>query len=104
MTTLSATDWRERAAGHRTRAERHTLPARKRWDSGLPHPVEDFLFEYYPYPFALLEKWHPGIGVALEFERPFPALPPPFSDRDYSVADGVLFADPGRLPEKERER
>lgn len=104
MTTLAAAEWRERVAVHRTRAERYTLPARKRRDSGVPHPVEDFLFQYYPYPFALLEKWRPGIGVALEFEPISPALPKPFSERDYSVTDGALFADPELLPEKERER
>jgi len=104
MTTLTTADWRERVAAHRARAERHTLPARKRRDSGVPHPVEDFLFQYYPYPFALLEKWHPGIGVALEFERISPALSKPFSERDYSMADGALFADPELLPAKERER
>ncbi|MEO7101135.1 MAG: 3-methyladenine DNA glycosylase [Luteolibacter sp.] len=99
---LSTADWQRRAAAHRTRAERHTLPARKRKDSAVPHPVEDFLFEYYPYPFALLEKWHPGIGLALEWESP--ALPAPFSERCYSVANGTLFADPALLPDKERER
>jgi hypothetical protein len=59
-------EWRERAAAHRERALRHTRPARIRRDRGLPHPIADFLFEYYPFPFALLEKWHPGIGVVLE--------------------------------------
>jgi hypothetical protein len=33
-----------------------------------------------------------------------PAPPPPFSERCYAVADGVIFADPGRLTGKERER
>jgi len=104
MMTLSTAEWRARVAAHRARAERYTLPARKRRDSGVPHPVEDFLFQYYPYPFALLEKWHPGIGVALEFDGISPALPKPFSERDYSAADGVLFADTDLLPGKERKR
>ena len=103
---LSATDWKERAAAHRARAERHTLAARKRRDCGLAHPVEDFLFEYYPYSFALLESWQPGTGLALEWigTAESPAPPPPFAERYYSVADGFLFADPGRLSGKERER
>lgn len=104
MIFLSANEWRERVSMHRARAERYTLPARKRRDSGVPHPVEDFLFQYYPYPFALLEKWHPGIGVALEFDPITSGLPKPFSERDYAVADGVLFADAELLPVKERER
>ncbi len=103
---LSATDWKERAAAHRARAERHTLAARKRRDCGLTHPVEDFLFEYYPYSFSLLEHWQPGTGLALEWigTAESPAPPPPFSERCYSVADGLLFADPARLTAKERER
>lgn len=94
-----------RAEAHRARAERHTLPARKRRDHGLPHPVEDFLFQYYPYPLALLENWQPGIGVALEVSdgNDSPALAA-FPDRYYSREDGKISADPGRLSAKERER
>ena len=104
--TLSQTAWTGRAAAHLARAERRTLPARKRRDCGVPHPVEDFLFQYYPYPFVLLENWQPGCGAALEWSATVesPAPPPPFSERCYAVADGVIFADPGRLTGKERER
>jgi hypothetical protein len=77
------------------------LAARKRRDHGEPHPVEDFLFQYYPYPFALLEFWQPGCGVMLEWNE---SAASPFSDRYYSVVDGFLFADAGRLTMKERER
>lgn len=106
MTLLATADWEARAARHRTRAERHTLAARRRRDHGEPHPVEDFLFQYYPYPLALLDRWQPGCGVALEWAgtTESPAPPPPFSERHYSLADGFLFADPGRLNDKERER
>ena len=103
---LSKTAWAERAAAHLARAERRTLLARKRRDCGVPNPVEDFLFQYYPYPLVLLENWQPGIGVALEWqatvESPLP--PPPFSNRYYSMADGAMFADPRLLTEKERGR
>jgi hypothetical protein len=100
--SISTTIWRQQAVNHRLRAERHTLPARKRRDGREQNPVEDFLFEYYPYALALLEKWHPGVGIALEWESP--TLPPPFSRRCYSLADGFLFADPTLIPVKERER
>ena len=64
--------------------------------------MEDFLFEYYPYPLALLEKWHPGVGVTLEWDSP--ALPAPFSGRCYSLSAGVLFADVALISAKGRER
>ncbi len=105
MHTFSARDWQERAATHRSRAEHHTLPARKRKDGGEAHPVEDFLFQYYPYPFTLLERWQPGYGVALEWcESVESPAPPLFSERHYAVADGRIFADSSRLTDKERER
>lgn len=106
MPTFSQSAWEERAAAHRARAERHTLPARKRRDCGVPHPVEDFLFQYYPYPISLLENWQPGSRIALEWSgtEESPAPPPAFSDRCYTLADGFLFADPARLSMKERER
>ncbi|GAA5119313.1 hypothetical protein JIN84_21865 [Luteolibacter yonseiensis] len=99
---LPTAEWREREAAHRRRAEVHTLPARKRRDSREPNPVEDFLFEYYPYPLALLEKWHPGAGVALEWDSS--TLPAPFSDRCYSLEDGFFFVDASLMPSKERQR
>ncbi len=102
---LPASEWTARAAAHRARAERHTLPARKRRDHGVPHPVEDFLFQYYPYPLVLLENWHPGAGVALEVSETMdsPTLAV-FNERYYSRGDGWTSADPGKLSLKERER
>lgn len=107
MTTLSARDWQERAATHRARAEQHTYAARRRRDHGEAHPVEDFLFQYYPYPFVLLENWQPGIGVALEVvpettdDSPAPAA---FPERSYSRMNGSVFADPSLLSDKEADR
>ncbi len=106
LTVLATNEWQERAVTHRARAEQHTLPARRRREAGVPHPVADFLFQYYPYPFALLEHWQPGCGVALEWtataESPTP--PAPFSARCYALVDGCLFADAGRLSEAELTR
>lgn len=104
-TALSADVWREKARAHRELVSPHTGPARERKDRGIPHPVEDFLFQYYPYPLSLLENWQPGIGVMLEWpadeEWPEGAS---FNPRHYSRVDGHLFADPALLSEKERQR
>jgi len=40
-------------------------PRLQRASQGLKHPVDDFLFEYYPNRPSLLRRWHPGYGVAL---------------------------------------
>ena len=103
---LAATLWQERATAHSARAQRHTLPARHRRERGLPHPTADFLFEYYPFAFSLLETWQPGVGVVLEWEPPAegPALPPGFSPRWYECRAGRLWADPARLSAKETQR
>lgn len=93
--------WQARELAHRVRAEPHTLPARSRRDRGLPHPIADFLFEYYPFSFSLLENWQPGTGLALEWHEDAIS---PFADRWYSLEGGLLFADPTRLTEKERQR
>lgn len=102
---LPLSEWRARMGAHRTRARCHTEPARHRRDRRLPHPVTDFLFEYYPYPFSFLEHWHPGVGVALEWPegRESPA-PPGFPERWYSFGDGLISADPRRLRPKEKQR
>ena len=105
VSLVPESEWTARAAAHRARAERHTLAARKRRDHGVPHPVEDFLFQYYPYPLTLLESWHPGLGVMLEVSEmnDSPALTS-FTERCYSRRDGRIFADPEKLVTKERER
>jgi len=93
--------WAQRLADHKRLAQLYTLPARKRRDAGTIHPVEDFLFQYYPFPIALLEKWHPGVGIGLAWDLPEACNP--FTNRCYSVKDRVLFADPDLLPAKRRE-
>ena len=102
----TAADWRERAALHFERARRFTGPARERRERGIPHPTMDFLFEYYAFSFSLLERWHPGPGVALDWlpRDGDPEFPAGFSNRWYRVENGRVFADPCRLGEKETHR
>ncbi len=63
------------------------------------------MFQYYPYPLALLEKWHPGIGVALEIpDGTHDPAAKIFTPRLYQNENGIVFLDPQRLGEKKRER
>ncbi len=94
---LESAAWRALAAAHRRRAEAHTRPVRERRARGVPDPVGDFLFEYYPYPPSRLERWHPGLGVALKVG---PGWEKTFSPALHCHQDGVITLDPARLPAK----
>lgn len=98
--------WRARAEAHRARADRFTRPARDRSDRGLPHPVADFLFHYYPFGFAILEQWQPGIHHSIIWDDPTPSdpLPAPFNNRFYHLLDGTLTINPKSLTTKEKHR
>jgi len=96
---LSVAEWRERAGTHRARAERWTSPAKDRRARRAPHPVEDFLFVYYPFAFAKLEQWHPGPGVELE-DAPADRFP----GKHYREDNGARWLDPSKLEGKERQR
>ncbi|WP_125107292.1 3-methyladenine DNA glycosylase [Gulosibacter massiliensis] len=60
------TTWQAREAAHRERADALTSDYRAARDAGRKHAIDDFLFTYYSYKPAVLRRWHPGIGVALE--------------------------------------
>ncbi|MGO4340751.1 3-methyladenine DNA glycosylase [Pedococcus sp. 2YAF34] len=58
--------WRALELSHEQRADGATEAHRGRRSDRVAHPVEDFLFTYYPFRPALLRRWHPGPGVVLE--------------------------------------
>lgn len=62
---LAEADWRARQAAHLARVRVWTDPHRARAARGAKHPVYDFLWHYYSVRPALLERWHPGLGVTL---------------------------------------
>lgn len=62
---LSGKAWRGAAAAHEKRIDQLTAAHRARQARGEKHPVEDFLFTYYPTRPGRLRRWHPGFGVAL---------------------------------------
>jgi hypothetical protein len=98
---LPAGEWLERAAVHRARAERWTVPARDRRAANKPHPVDDFLFTYYRFSYAKIEEWHPPVGTLLESVNP---LPSHLAKEPYRADGGALIADPALLSDKERAR
>src|SRR5690349_848486 len=64
-TVLEQQAWRALEAAHAERADAATADHRSRRPDGRRHPVEDFLFTYYPFSPGRLRRWHPGAGVRL---------------------------------------
>lgn len=62
---LAPAEWRAREAEHAERADALTLARRERVQRRETHPIEDFLFTYYPNKPSALRRWHPGAGVLL---------------------------------------
>jgi hypothetical protein len=72
MITLTRDEWTAAEAAHHARVEAATAGHRQRRQSGVKHPVEDFLFTYYSHSPAQLRRWHPGVGSVLaDGERPW---------------------------------
>ncbi|WP_104128613.1 3-methyladenine DNA glycosylase [Cryobacterium sp. Y57] len=63
---LGTAEWRSLEQAHEERADAFTRGRRERAATGQTHPVEDFLFTYYPFRPGLLRRWHPGAGVLLQ--------------------------------------
>jgi hypothetical protein len=63
--TLEAAEWSVLEQAHQERADAFTAGRRARVGAGQTHPVDDFLFVYYPFRPGLLRRWHPGAGVRL---------------------------------------
>ena len=58
--------WRERQRAHAVRVQPWVEPRLERRYVGEKHPVDDFLFDYYPYSIGKLTTWNPGYGAILE--------------------------------------
>lgn len=101
--TLKEAEWRELAHTHFEIATAFTAGPRLRRDRDEKHPVEDFLFNYYPYPIALLEQWQPGYGTALQFSDP-ELLPIHLKNRRYQIDSDCCYLDLALMDEKERQR
>ena len=102
-TILEWEEWQAICERHLAEARVFTDGPRFRRDRGEAHPVEDFLFRYYPYPIALLELWQPDVGVSLGFDD-IEALPSRFLGKRYRTDGGLCRLAPESISEKERQR
>jgi len=86
--TLPFAEWSSYATDHAARVDALLaghLDRRRRREA---HPVEDFLFTYYPTRPNQLRVWHPGPGVRLLDGSSYDGR------RGYVVAEGVASLDP----------
>lgn len=101
MVVLERETWMSRVERHRARAQVWTVPTLDRRARQIVHPVEDFLFNYYPFKLGKLEQWHPGMGVALRCEE---GAEPTWMSKHYVRSQGCLYADPKTMEDKEIAR
>lgn len=66
FSTLSEAEHRNRAAAHHRAVQAYTEDFLARRQSGVKHPVDDFLFTYYSFKPGQLARWHPGAGTVLQ--------------------------------------
>ncbi len=97
MQILSASDWHARRAAHEARVEPWIAPRLARMSRQERHPVDDFLFEYYPYRPGQLQRWHAGLGYALEDGREY------LTHKGYRLTPDGVAADPAMLSAERRE-
>ncbi len=90
-------EWLAREAAHVERMRHWTVPHQERRARGEKHPVLDFLFTYYSHRPTHLERWQPGLGVALAGPRAQRFL----ERKGYvETPDGVVLDPAGLTPGK----
>jgi hypothetical protein len=92
---LEAAEWRALEQAHEERADAFTRGRRERAATGQAHPVDDFLFVYYPFRPGLLRRWHPGAGVLLRgaAEEPRASWKWYRTDESDSQVDAAAFSE-----------
>lgn len=98
MELLSANTWHLLRDKHRSIVDPWIAPRLERRARQEKHPVDDFLFEYYPISPKKLRNWHPGFGLALEATaEEFDEL----ADRRYLFLDDAISISESWLSESQ---
>ncbi len=87
-TELTPAQWQPLAAAHTDRVDALLADHLARRERREPHPVEDFLFTYYPTRPNQLRVWHPGPGIRLLGATQYEGR------KGYLYADGAAHLDP----------
>lgn len=97
---LEPDQWWDLALAHEAAATDRTADHRRRTAAGEPHPVEDFLWDYYAMRPSRLHTWHPGAGHTLAEPEPGHPARPAFLQRTQwrfhvRTAEGVRVDERG---------
>jgi len=65
VTSISYETWSEREEAHYQKAVAYTQPYRERKCRHEAHPIDDFLFTYYNFSLAKVERWQPSFREIL---------------------------------------
>ena len=99
LETLAEPLWLARQSAHEARVRAWVEPHRARTSRGEKHPVYDFLFNYYSFRPSWLQRWHPGIGIAVTGDEARKFL---LWTGYHETPDGIT-ADPAAFPAHRRE-
>jgi hypothetical protein len=91
VTVLEPSEWEPLAAAHGVRVDALLADHLARKQRREKHPVEDFLFTYYPTRPNQLRVWHPGPGIRLRGATQYG------SKKGYRYAGGAASLDPSEL-------
>jgi hypothetical protein len=100
---ITEPEWRNLSEKHLSSARIFTSGPRHRKDRSLRHTVQDFLFDYYPYPFSIIENWHPGHHFALQFSD-LETLPAHLNNSKYKTQNNLCFLSPTSISENTQNR
>jgi hypothetical protein len=92
-------EWSALAEAHELRVQPLTAPYRLRQQRGEKHPVHDFLFSYYAFRAAHLERWSPGAGIILEGRAAEKFL----RYRSFTPSKNGVWLDPAHFPAAREE-
>jgi hypothetical protein len=88
---LEPADWKPLQAAHLLRVDDLLAGHLERRRRGEKHPVEDFLFTYYPTRPKQLRLWHPGPGISLRGATEYEGK------RGYLYSDNAARLDPAEI-------
>lgn len=86
--------WRAERASYIDHVNKWVAPRLERRAKGLKHPVDDFLWEYYPISPGKLRTWHPG-GAIEAYESDMALFPA----KHYDFRAGSILLSPRWIEE-----